>query len=189
MANIHHPPTIINAYLASKISPNFNPDDSIGGSQPVGTTYFFPTLPTDIDSLTETFPQSNGVFGVYDRMFKMRRVPFPYVKCEQLLYYFYSVGNDAQRNMIVVQQQVNDLLDYGDDSAQEINRWASQNVDKWSNDSEPCFFHNFKIYQLEETRDIVDFGTARTYAGNKIIIDYDWHPDRRIIPGESPITF
>jgi hypothetical protein len=38
------------------------------------------------------------------------------------------------------------------------------------------FFHNFKIYQLEETRDIVDFGTARTYAGNKIIIDYDWHP-------------
>jgi len=106
MALIHHPPTIINAYLAAKIDPGFN-------SQ--GTTYFFPTLPTEIDALTETFPQSNGVFGVYDRMFKMRRTPFPYIKCEQLLYYFYSVGNDAQRNMVITQQQVSDLLDNGDD--------------------------------------------------------------------------
>jgi hypothetical protein len=37
------------------------------------------------------------------------------------------------------------------------------------------YFHKIKIYQLEETRDIIDFGTARTYAGNKVIIDYDWH--------------
>ena len=37
------------------------------------------------------------------------------------------------------------------------------------------YFHDFKIYQLEEARDIIDFGTARTYAGNKIIIEYCWH--------------
>jgi hypothetical protein len=166
-AVIHHPPTIINAYLAAKIDPGFN-------SQ--GTTYFFPTLPTEIDALTETFPQSNGVFGVYDRMFKMRRTPFPYIKCEQLLYYFYAVGNDAQRNMVITQQQVSDLLDNGDDSAKDLNDWAAANLDYGTIESKPCFFHNFKIYQLEETRDIVDFGTARTYAGNKIIIDYDWHP-------------
>ena len=191
MATIHHPPTIINKYLAAKINPRFNPDDSIGGSEPVGTTYFFPTLPTEIDALTETFPQSNGVFGVYDRMFKMRRTPFPYIKCEQLLYYFYSVGDDAQRNMVITQQQVSDLLDNGDDSAKDINEWAAQNTRPanepisgqspsgkyWNDESRPMFFHNFKIYQLEETRDIVDFGTARTYAGNKIIIDYDWHPN------------
>jgi len=174
-AVIHHPPTIINAYLAAKIDPGFNPDDSIGGSELIGTTYFFPTLPTQIDALTETFPDSNGVFGVYDRMFKMRRTPFPYIKCEQLLYYFYSVGNDAQKNMVITQQQVSDLLDAGDDSAKDLNEWAAANPTLWA-ESKPCFFHNFKIYQLEETRDIVDFGTARTYAGNKIIIDYDWHP-------------
>jgi hypothetical protein len=167
-AVIHHPPTIINAYLADKINPDFNNQT---------TTYFFPTLPTEIDSLTETFPQSNGVFGVYDRMFKMRRVPFPYIKCEQLLYYFYSVGDNAQRNMVITQQQVSDLLDNGDDSAKDLNAWASANPGTWNTESKPVFFHNFKIYQLEETRDIVDFGTARTYAGNKIIIDYDWHPN------------
>ncbi len=166
-AVIHHPPTIINAYLADKIGPNFGENK---------TTLFFPTLPTQIDALTETFPQSNGVFGVYDRMFKMRRAPFPYIKCEQLLYYFYSVGVDAQKNMIITQQQISDLLDNGDDSAKDLNEWAAANEGAWEDDSNPVFFHNFKIYQLEETRDIVDFGTARTYAGNKIIIDYDWHP-------------
>jgi hypothetical protein len=39
-------------------------------------------------------------------------------------------------------------------------------------------FHNFKVYQLEETRDIIDFGTARTFGGNKIIIDFDYHQDQ-----------
>jgi hypothetical protein len=37
------------------------------------------------------------------------------------------------------------------------------------------YFHDTKIYQLEEARDIIDFGTARTYAGNKVIIEYCWH--------------
>lgn len=175
-AIIHHPPTIINKYLAEHIDPGFDAS---------GTTYFFPTLPTQIDALTETFPDSNGVFGVYDRMFKMRRTPFPYIKCEQLLYYFYSVGNDAQRNMVITQQQVSDLLDNGDDSAKDLNEWAAANSELWSGESKPCFFHNFKIYQLEETRDIIDFGTARTYAGNKIIIDYDWHP---VNPDEHPVS-
>ena len=189
-AVIHHPPTIINKYLAAKINVAFDVDNSAGGSQDIGTTYFFPTLPTQIDALTETFPESNGVFAVYDRMFKMRRVPFPYIKCEQLLYYFYATGSQAQKKMIVTQQQVSDLLDYADDSARCLNEWAAQNKRPenepigptspsgkyWDDESKPMFFHNFKIYQLEETRDIVDFGTARTYAGNKIIIDYDWHP-------------
>jgi hypothetical protein len=184
MAIIHHPPTIINKYLASKINPDFELDiDSLTLSDPllqgtrqIGTTYFFPTLPTEIDALTETFPDSNEVFAVYDRMFKMRRVSFPYIKCEQLLYYFYAVGENATTKMVITQQQISDLLDRGDDSAKDLNEWAAANQGAWNTESKPLFFHNFKIYQLEETRDIVDFATARTYAGNKIIIDYDWHP-------------
>jgi hypothetical protein len=37
------------------------------------------------------------------------------------------------------------------------------------------YFHELKIFQLEEARDIIDFGTARTWAGNKLIVTYDWH--------------
>ncbi len=89
-------------------------------------------------------------------------------------------------------QIVQDLLDREDESAQELNEWV-----KLLPDGDPIyvneygatrptkriggkdflvpFFHKIRVYQLEETRDLIDFGTARTYAGNKIIIDYDWH--------------
>ena len=170
---IDHPPSFINAFLQQKLGPDF------------GAIPMFPTVPTDmaslaqgftIDDLTEgTLFSFNGNAAIYDRMFKMRRMPFPHIKCEQLLYYFYAVGVDATTKMVITQQQISELLDNGDDSAKDINEWAAQNQGSWSDESKPVFFHNFKIYQLEETRDIVDFGTARTYAGNKIIIDYDWH--------------
>ena len=173
---IYYPPAFINAYLAEKIPatlPNrFN-----------GSLRFFPTTPTDIETLTQNFPEaSNDVFAVYDRMFKMRRKPFPHIKSEQLLYYFYKTSGDPE-GLIETSQLVQDLLDRGDESAQEINAWidalpngTTQNTKVLNGtDFNMPFFHEIKIYQLEETRDIIDFGTARTFAGNKIIIDYDWH--------------
>ena len=122
-------------------------------------------------------------------MFKMRRGPFPYIKCEQLLYYFYALTETAVVNLIEMTQEIQDLLDSGDDSAKDLNAWIASKVsgtvtvdgvthNKVTFDGTDFlipFFHSIKIYQLEETRDIIDFGTARTYAGNKIIIDYDWH--------------
>lgn len=169
---IYHPPTFINAYLKEKLGEDFD-------------VPFFPTSPTAIDDLTETFPQST-TFCVYDRMLKMRRTPFPHIKCEQLMYYFYSKGDNAVPKVVEITQRVQDLLDYEDESAQELNDWIritqKGNNPKTSplkddnNVQLPCpFFHRLRIYQLQETRDIIDFGTARTYAGNKIIIDYDWH--------------
>lgn len=69
-------------------------------------------------------------------------------------------------------------MDREDETADELNRWCgtkgSITVDGTS--IEPNFiFHSFKVFQLQETRDVIDFGTARTYAGNKIIIYYDYH--------------
>lgn len=169
---ITHPPTIINQYLQEKI---------LGDSRLEFTMPFFPTMPTDIDALTGMFPDAaNNVFAVYDRMFKYRRTPFPHIKCEQLLYYFYKTAGDPVK-LIMTTQKVHDLLDREDESAQELNAWIATKVVNGvipNGDGEPLkpvFFHNIKVYQLEETRDIVDFGTARTYAGNKIIIDYDYH--------------
>jgi hypothetical protein len=185
MAAIHHPPTIINAYLAAKVDPRFSADiNTTSVTQNTGAMFpdtpanvfkFLPTAPTDINVLTETFPEGNGVFAIYDRMLRMRKMPFPHIKCEQIMYYFYSFGEGSVEDMIITQGLVEELLNGGDESAQNINDWARQNTELWSADSKPIFFHNIKIYQLQETRDIIDFGTARTYAGNKIIVDYDWH--------------
>ena len=184
---IDHPPSFVNAFLQQKLGPDF------------GAIPMFPTVPTDMASLAQGFTIDeltegttflfNGNAAIYDRMFKMRRMPFPHIKCEQLLYYFNALEENAVPNLIRITQKIQDLLDRGDESAEDINAWILSTLDISQEPStdRPIatipghgtfyvpYFHNFKIYQLEETRDIIDFGTARTYAGNKIIIDYDWH--------------
>jgi len=161
----------INHYLRNKI-------EELAGLEDVP---FFPTGPSTLETLQKQFPEG-GTMAVYDRMFRMRRSAFPHIKCEQVLYYFYYTASNTVENMVRVQEAVLRLMDRGDESAQELNAWAKANpIDLTPNAPERTwiyckfYFHDFKIYQLEEARDIVDFGTARTYAGNKIIIDYDYH--------------
>lgn len=212
---IDYPPVFINYYLAAKVYesiPDYYFKPSLGIAEEFfsdGPTdpfdfplRFFPTQPTSIDTLTEEFPEaSENVFAVYDRMFRMRRSPFPHIRTEQLLYYFYKTAGDLEA-LIETTQVVADLLDNGDESAVDLNNWIKKiyqeapvigdfnTTDEYAkNDiSEPRpfirirgkdfylpYFHEFKIFQLEEARDIIDFGTARTYAANKLIIDYTWH--------------
>lgn len=195
---IHHPPTIINTYLQQKLGPLF------------GAVPMFPTVPSDLAAVSDGFTINqlmgdelrfsfNGQAAIYDRMFKMRRTPFPYIKCEQILYYFYAMTESAVVNLIEMTQHIQDLLDRGDDSGKDINEWirslhASQggqtttvtDIVTGVTEQKPFvtingeqfllpYFHSMKVFQLQETRDIIDFATARTYAGNKIVVDYDWH--------------
>ncbi len=148
---------------------------------------FFPSMPTTIDELTEQWVVINderyayeGVMAVYDRLVRMRRSPFPHIKQEQLLYYFYATQNTVIDNMVKVQEAVLRLMDREDETAQDINNWAKGKAI----DGMTCkfYFHKFRVYQLEEVRDIIDFGTARTYGGNKIIIDFEYHQAQDIIP-------
>jgi hypothetical protein len=187
---IHHPPTVINGYLADKLNTLFVSNYIQGGVPSAGnmSVPFFPSMPTDIDALTETFPVSDSRFAVYDRMFKLRRSAFPHIKTEQLLYYFYKFGDSAVKDVIEISEMVFNLLDNGDETAEDINRWVTSNLDVdgyitiSNTKTKPVYFHNFKVFQLEETRDLIDFGTARTYAGNKLIIDYSYH---RNYPGQA----
>ena len=97
------------------------------------------------------------------------------------MYYFYANGENPIEKMVQIQEQVLRLMDRGDETAQEVNNWASNRQVNLGTQQNPdlidnmFYFHNFKVYQLEESRDIIDFGTARTYGGNKIIIEYDYH--------------
>lgn len=176
---ISYPPILINKYLQQKL-----------GSSGFGAVPMFPTYPSDFD-ISQGFSiddiTSGGKFffdgqaAVYDRMFKFRRKPFPHIKSEQLLYYFYALTEQAVENLIEMTQRIYDLLDREDESAQDLNDWIKSQLNPEGlfvdsgKEFYPVYFHNIKVYQLEETRDIVDFGTARTFAGNKVIIDYDYH--------------
>ena len=168
----------INKYLQSKLS------ESLGYVTP-----FFPPSPFNLDDLTEKWmvlndvntPVSNGVACTWDRLVKMNKEKFPHIKSEQILYYFYGLGEDSIPTMIQTQEAVLRLLDRGDESAEELNAWCANRkirLDDGTTVDNMFLFHNFKVYQLEETRDIIDFGTARTYGGNKIIIDFEYHQDQ-----------
>lgn len=182
---ISYPPILINKYLQQKL-----------GGAGFGAVPMFPTYPSDFDisngfTIDDLTSATNGKFyfngqaAVYDRMFKFRRKPFPHIKSEQLLYYFYALTEQAVENLIEMTQNLHDLLDREDESAEDLNAWVkaqlTTNLDgedvfvDSGKEFYPVYFHTMKVYQLEETRDIVDFGTARTFAGNKIIIDYDYH--------------
>jgi hypothetical protein len=177
-------PTLwINEYLKSKLSNLIQTPDGARLGVP-----FFPSKPATIDELTESFiivdnqqAQYSGVMAVWDRLIRMNRKPFPHIKQEQMLYYFYATQDNVTETMVQVQEAVLRLLDRLDESAEDVNNWAKGkqiNVGTLSSPvliSSKFYFHDFKVYQLEEVRDIIDFGTARTYGGNKIIIDYSYH--------------
>jgi predicted cupin superfamily sugar epimerase len=155
----------VNAYLQEKL-------EGLG----FDTIPFFPTTPSTINDLTEFFP-AGGVMCTYDRMLRMRKSPFPHIKCEELLYYFYATAENSIINMIKITEKINRLMDGEDETAEDINAWcvAKGSITVEGETIQPNFrFHNFKVFQLQETRDIINFGTARTYAGNKIILYYDY---------------
>jgi hypothetical protein len=178
MANdslLNTPVLWINKYLQSKVQELTDIE-----------TPFFPSTPSTLENLTVMFPEG-GVMATWDRLIKMNRKGFPHIKCEQLLYYFYATAENTVENMVKIQEAVLRLMDRFDETAEEVNNWCSNRVVRvtvpvtvenpagFIDLENQFYFHNFKVYQLEETRDIIDFGTARTYGGNKIIIDFDYH--------------
>jgi hypothetical protein len=156
----------INAYLQEKL-------EGLG----FDNIPFFPSTPSTINDLTDYFP-AGGIMCTYDRMFRMRPKAFPHIKCEELLYYFYATAENSVINMVKITEKVFRLLDREDESAQELNDWCKQKGSITVEGEVLTInfnFHNFKIFQLQEVRDILQFNTARTYGGNKIIVYYDYN--------------
>lgn len=166
---VNTPMLWINAYLQEKLA----------GYLSVGVP-FFPAAPGTIDDLTETLTTINGtpysyagVRCTYDRLTRLRRKPFPHIKGEQLLYYYFATEDGVTDKMIAVTELTLRLMDREDETAEDINRWAvGKTIGGFTNQ---FYFHRFRVYQLEEVADLIDFGTARTYGGNKIIIEYEYH--------------
>ena len=189
---IHYPPVFLNKYLQEKLAVNG-----------YGAVPIFPTYPNDfsiasdfmldisIDGSTKRYT-FDGQVGTYDRMMKKRKLPFPHIKCEQVLYYFYAIQEKAVINILEMTQIIQDIFDGSDESAQELNSWIAQKANgtvtidgtqynKVTFDNQEFlipFFHYINVYQLEESRNAIDFGTTRSYAGAKIIVDYDWHKSK-----------
>jgi hypothetical protein len=175
---ITYPPVIINEYLAEKIP-------QILDGRYKGNLKFFPTRPTSIDTIVKTNPaQANDVYVVYDRMFRLRKTAFPHVKKEQLVYYLYKMNGDPE-SLIETTQVIYDLLDNEDESGQDLNAWIASKVNsnklltfgagRGAKTFRPVFFHEMRVFQLEEARYIVDYDSTKTYSAAKVLINYDYH--------------
>jgi hypothetical protein len=141
------------------------------------TVPFFPATPSTVNDLTEFFPPG-GVMCTYDKMIRLRKSPFPHIKTQQVIYYFYATAENSTMNMIKIVEKALRLMDREDETAQELNLWAANKGSIIVDGQEltpDFFFHRFRLFQLQETKDIIQFATARTYGGNKLIIEFDYH--------------
>ena len=71
-----------------------------------------------------------------------------------------------------------ECLDREDAAAQDLNTWLVANPIIGENDqviTPNVYFHNIKVYQADEARDIAELASARTLFLNKLVIEYDYH--------------
>jgi hypothetical protein len=162
------PPTQINGYILSELafyglvaeSDLVNPSPMIPAQ--------FPTNIEDLYNDSIAIRQTDSpVLIVYDRLMRFRPTPFYAHKREQLIYFLYSTDVGKLIDSVRV---IASALDREDSSAQDVNSWSINNLD-----SPNIFFHNTRVYQADESRDVAELASARTLFVNKIIVEYDYH--------------
>jgi len=165
------PPHWINSYLYAKLAEY----EDIGIDATQQLVPIFAMTPTSTEEIYRNVLQSSTVeqplIIQYDRLMRFRPTPFYARKREQLMYYLYStsIANVNNANIVISQ-----LLDREDAAAQDVNDWAAANSGSL-NVPHNVYFHNIRVYQADETRDLVDLASARTVFINKLIIEYDYH--------------
>jgi len=179
-SDLPFPPHWINEYLYTQLSkydginmsvPPSNPEDPPGFGKIIPIFAVTPTNTEEIyKNLTQSIPVEQPLLIQYDRLIRFRPNSFYPRKREQLLYYLYStdLATVNYANILISQ-----LLDREDAAAQDLNNFIRN--ESSLNFPHNVFFHNLKVYQADETRDVIELASARTVFINKLIIEYDYH--------------
>jgi hypothetical protein len=117
----------------------------------------------------------DGVVIMFDRLIRFRPTPFYRNKREQLVYFIY--GPNLSK-LFDTTRVIIECLDREDAAAQDLNSWLSINDIEDENGNaitKNVMFHNIKVYQADEARDIAELASARTLFLNKLVIEYDYH--------------
>jgi hypothetical protein len=162
------PPFFINQYVIGQLE-LFG---ILAGTEQM--TPIFPTAPINIEEVFKNYIGAPGiddpVLIQYERLIRFRPGPFYRRKREQLIYYLYCT--DLSKIMDS-HRIITDALDREDSAGQDINAFCA---DLSTSDSQfNIFFHNVRVYQADETRDVLELASARTVYANKLIIEYDYH--------------
>jgi hypothetical protein len=166
-------PHWINEYLYKQLSKyegiNMSEGAGINGVVPI-----FAVTPTNTEeiykNLTQSVPVEQPLLIQYDRLIRFRPNSFYPRKREQLLYYLYStdLATVNYANILISQ-----LLDREDAAAQDLNGFIRD--ESTLSFPKNVFFHSTRVFQADETRDVIELASARTVFINKLIIEYDYH--------------
>ena len=130
-SNFTLPATIVNGYLWHTMK-EIDPSVSKGYGNKIP---FFPIS----DAASGTKSWENKAYFIYDRIMKMQSKAFYPVKQEHILYYL--KGNETQT--IEWGMAIQQILDRGDDAAQDINDWNSKQQVAGN-----VYFHSLCVEQI-----------------------------------------
>jgi len=170
------PPTFINGYILGELAYfGLMAENDLVNPSPMVPAQF----PTNIEDLYNDSIQirqtESPILIVYDRLMRFRPTPFYPHKREQLIYFIYSTDVGKLIDTVRV---ISNALDREDSSAQDVNSWAIANpVLNSQGETIPynIYFHNTRVYQADESRDVAELASARTLFVNKLIVEYDYH--------------
>lgn len=176
-ATFDFPIRYINEYLYSELSKY---DDINMGINPNMTSYI-PFLPAgQAANLSEVYDglqtSENGMLPAvlfYDRMIRLRTSPFPVGKREQVLYTVYgSIESCTNIGNVML-----GILDREDYSGQDLNKWMHDNREDLVAKGFPMkvFFRGIRVFQADESRDLVELENYRRGSIHKYIVEYDYH--------------
>lgn len=177
MANVldlGFPPFFINGYIKDQLI-NF------GIIEQSETTPILPVTPEDSNTIYQQLLQTsntpNPLLIQYDRLLRFRPSPFYRRKREQLVYTFFCSSYEKQSNAMAM---VIEALDRQDSTAQDINAWAAANTLYDDDGVTPLpknvYFHNFRVYQVDESRDLIELASVNmSLTRGKIIVEFDYH--------------
>ena len=122
------------------------------------------------DSAAGSSAWDGNPYIVYDKMLRLTRKPFPYIKREHTLYYLKGNESDTLHWGLAIQH----ILDRMDDAAQDINDWNRSQATPAK-----LYFHNLIVSQTDSgdmgspstTRDF----SERPFYITKFIVDAKYH--------------
>lgn len=169
------PPIFINAFIHSELQEFDLMPTGLEPFQP-----FFPAqVPDSVEGIYNDIPFIRNNPGttviIFDRLMRFRPTPFYKHKREQLIYFIYSPNLSK---LFDTTRVIIECLDREDAAAQDLNSWIVNNDIEDENGNvipKNVFFHNLKVYQADESRDIIELASARTLGLNKLVIEYDYH--------------
>ena len=169
------PPLFVNAFVNSELK-----EFELMPTGPEPFQPFFPAqVPDSVEGIYNDIPfirnNPDTTVIIFDRLMRFRPTPFYKHKREQLIYFIYSPNLSK---LIDTTRVIIECLDREDAAAQDLNLWISQNDVLDENEeviAKNVFFHNLKVYQADESRDIIELASARTLGLNKLVIEYDYH--------------